>query len=652
MKKRISLKRGSGILAYCTEAAERVAELYLPLQNAPRIGRYAVACALFERFAELRAISTTTSLFSKPNPDVLVSARSEIAPVLSSVTLDCGECIGGSHDGVLRPDALAAIYESEGSRRERGAYYTPEATARMMTLGALERYLCVSLPDESESGIKHLIDQSDASGLSNVRAVESALARVRILDPACGGGAFLIAMFTELRRLLSAVTDGAVPENGAVVRSIHGIDSDPLAVSVARMRLALACGTLPASLESNTRCADAFDVPDMDGTFDIVLANPPYISTYARGASELDGELALRERYPEAGGRLNAFGCFTMRGMDFVGDRGVLAYIVPDVLAYASSYSGLRSAVAQRMPWQEWVLPDGRVFDATVRSVILLASAGPRSIKTSTVPSNASVWSGADVPFRGSVADGVRFFRSDAESDLWTHIRSLDATVRDLFFVKDGVNPGPAACRAMILDDVDPHAPSSRRYIEGKDIDPNGWFVRPADKWLRYDQSLKNTANAAQGFSLRNAGVFQSPKLVYRQTADTLVVALDERDDLVTLNSVHCIRSKTGDAEELLALLTILNSPLARLFYAVDSSETRDVLPQVHVSWLNQFRLPDAFCQAAPVLSAIARDVLAGDDTAPARLHSAVCEAYCVDSSPAGSVLSAYFDRYPRFRFA
>ena len=66
--------------------------------------------------------------------------------------------------------------------------------------------------------------------------------RLRVIDPACGSGHFLLGAF---RRLLAAwQTQSPATDNWVLIAnalsSVHGVDKNPFAVSIARFRLMLA----------------------------------------------------------------------------------------------------------------------------------------------------------------------------------------------------------------------------------------------------------------------------------------------------------------------------------------------------------------------------------------------------------------------------
>jgi methylase of polypeptide subunit release factors len=144
------------------------------------------------------------------------------------------------------PEMLGKIFEElVTGRHESGSYYTPKPIVAFMCREALKGYLADVCPRETEDGLTAFVDRRDAAQLHRPEGVLAALQDVRVCDLACGSGAYLVGMLHELidlRRELF-VSRGVDPRAvydkklEIIQRNLYGVDIDPFAVNIARLRL-------------------------------------------------------------------------------------------------------------------------------------------------------------------------------------------------------------------------------------------------------------------------------------------------------------------------------------------------------------------------------------------------------------------------------
>ena len=94
------------------------------------------------------------------------------------------------------PEMLGKVFEElVTGRNESGSYYTPKPVVSFMCRESLKGYL--------GSRYTALVDEHDASSISvpEARQLLVRLADVRVVDPACGSGAYLLGMLHELHDL-------------------------------------------------------------------------------------------------------------------------------------------------------------------------------------------------------------------------------------------------------------------------------------------------------------------------------------------------------------------------------------------------------------------------------------------------------------------
>ena len=203
-------------------------------------------------------------------------------------------------------------------RKRDGIYYTPRPVAERIVSDALD-----ALPDLNRKTVP----------------------RLRIIDPACGCGAFLAA---AMRILYDRF--GVLPP----AEHICGIELQPLAAEVAALRLRWLYLSLTGRPGApRIVCADALKKKVFPaGSFDLVLGNPPFVPIDA--IPEKD-KLRLRKQYRFTNGRFNLFSLFIELGANLAREGGVCGWLAPDRLLLNTQGAAMR----------RWLLTEQRLISAS-----------------------------------------------------------------------------------------------------------------------------------------------------------------------------------------------------------------------------------------------------------------------------------------------
>lgn len=191
---------------------------------------------------------------------------------------------------------------------------------------------------------------------------------VRVCDPACGGGAFLLAA----GRLLEA---RGLSRACIVEELLWGIDIDPLSVAVTEAALILWAAEAGDTVRrTNLVDADALRSgldawPAPAEPFDVVLGNPPFQSQLAASTARTAAESAgLRERLGDvATGYADTSSLFLAAAVEMVRDGGRVALVMPESFLATRDARPARQRVLQRANLTDLWLDGGTVFDAAVR---------------------------------------------------------------------------------------------------------------------------------------------------------------------------------------------------------------------------------------------------------------------------------------------
>jgi hypothetical protein len=153
----------------------------------------------------------------------------------------------------IDPEMLGRIFENLlEENRKKGTYYTPKEVVQYMCQESLIRYLAEDGSYRYEDLSELVVGNHFPHALESVdvaRALNKKLMEVKICDPAIGSGAFPMGMLKELfecRRLLYSrikTNEAFVPsevKKQIIQNNLYGVDLDPGAVDIARLRFWLA----------------------------------------------------------------------------------------------------------------------------------------------------------------------------------------------------------------------------------------------------------------------------------------------------------------------------------------------------------------------------------------------------------------------------
>jgi hemolysin-activating ACP:hemolysin acyltransferase len=186
--------------------------------------------------------------------------------------------------GRIFENLLAEISEETGAqaRKAKGAFYTPREIVDYMCRESLKSYLRSKIESDEklERRLYQLIDAPDREFQDqdhNWRRdfkpykdeIIGFLDNLRVIDPACGSGAFPIGMMQLLVKVYSRLESRFDPQKaklGIIERNIFGVDIEPMAIEISKLRTWLA---LVVDEESSSGAVKP--LPNLD--FKFVCAN-------------------------------------------------------------------------------------------------------------------------------------------------------------------------------------------------------------------------------------------------------------------------------------------------------------------------------------------------------------------------------------------
>jgi len=195
-----------------------------------------------------------------PNSLFDPGAGNSILRFFDGYNFTVAENIAGDEDVAVDPEMLGKVFENILAAPERGqsgTFYTPRGIVQFMASEVLQRYL-VDETKIAPSVINKLInydaDLPDQEfdkllNIQQVKELKEAIAKVKILDPAVGSGAFPLGMMQVILNVRQAIArrEGSKVARGSLTMSqwkrdiishnLYGVDIKPEAIEIAKLRM-------------------------------------------------------------------------------------------------------------------------------------------------------------------------------------------------------------------------------------------------------------------------------------------------------------------------------------------------------------------------------------------------------------------------------
>jgi hypothetical protein len=339
-------------------------------------------------------------------------------------------------DGLIEPQGAE---KHKTRRKKEGAFYTPSFITRYI----VEQALGGVLRDRFEQ--LRAAEQSSAKGAAKAaladpqvyqldkltkpaknalvkfwEAWQDELTTIRLLDPACGSGAFLIQAFDQLHATYQRSNDRLAELRGhrslfdldkrILENNLYGVDLNEEAIEICRLSLWIKTamrGKALTSLDHSIRVGNsvvsdpavhpkaldwqsAFPEVFAQGGFDVVVGNPPYVRQEWLSAYKP----FLQSAYKAFHGMADLYVYFYELGMRLLKPSGLLSFIVTNKWMKSGYGEPLRRFFSENA-WIESVVDFGhakQIFeDADVFPSIIVArkptkAAKPKTARLCSIP--------------------------------------------------------------------------------------------------------------------------------------------------------------------------------------------------------------------------------------------------------------------------
>lgn len=495
---------------------------------------------------------------------------------------------------------------STGRRKREGIYYTP---------AYITEYICKNtiIPYLSKSGeardVKKLVREYFGS---EIEELDRKVKTVRIVDPACGSGAFLNKAADILVEIHEAIHEKMYKDNPGLGKffdniserrkilkdNIYGVDINEESVEITKLALFLKVSSKDSALpdlDRNIKCGNSLidnpeyagekafqwrkEFPEIfrEGGFDIVIGNPPYV----RQEKIKEIKPYLKEKYEVYTGTADLYVYFFEKGLKILKDGGMFSFICSNKFTGANYGRNLRRFILKN-EFKQYVDYSGKnVFkDATVDPCIIIIKKGQNETKNRVLVNDEFEI------YQSRLDEGAWNFVKPEILDLKDKIEGKGTKIGDLssvhihYGIKTGYNKAfiiDKKTRNRLIEEDPKSSDIIKPLLRGKDIkryriDFNGLYLiwtyvgvhienYPAIK--RHLEQYKNGLQRRNDkgdywWELRHCNYyheFEKPKLIYPNLASSLFAVFDS-DKFYTNQKCFIITSQDIDLEFLGALLS------------------------------------------------------------------------------------------------
>ena len=165
----------------------------------------------------------------------------------------------------IDPEMLGRIFEGLMPRAHRsrtGTFYTPPEAVDALVTGVLAAHLGHAAGVDPVTVRSVLLSAPSDASDRDLAAIAGAASEIRVLDPACGSGAFLLGALDRLETARCCARDASLARSAVrrdiVAQSLHGVDLLDDAALICSLRLWLAL------IPGFSRIADVPPLPNLD----------------------------------------------------------------------------------------------------------------------------------------------------------------------------------------------------------------------------------------------------------------------------------------------------------------------------------------------------------------------------------------------------
>ncbi len=501
--------------------------------------------------------------------------------------------------------------KQKSKRKKDGIFYTPEYITRYIVEQTIGAYLEEN-PDKLET--------------------------IKILDPACGSGAFLNQAHTFLQKQYKIRTEEKINSEKSLKRggeefvklnlfehqnmaevnrsillnNIYGVDLNSESTEITKLALWLKTAKKDEplqNLDANIKCGNSLiDDPNVagdkafnwneefkdimdDGGFDVIIGNPPYVDNRGFDKIALTYFFNNYNVFTKSGTskyktrKFNTFVAFFELTYKLLKNNGVTCFIVHKNILKTAAYAGLRHFILKHfeiekiIDWGAGQFED--VVAETISMVLRKKETDDHIINILTLNHNNVISKNSiNQKFYLTTPDNIFNINNDNfTTNIINHFEKNNTKLKDLIILNNGIVTGND--KKYIIDS---RINQNCRYcVTGKEIKKYGYLI--PKKFINYQSNELLRPRKQEIFITKE-------KLIMQMINIKLVVTYDDQQ-IFNLGTTYTLNKKTNNTN-LKFILSLLNSKALNFYYQKKYTNNSSLTNAISVKNLEQLPIAPA----------------------------------------------------------
>ena len=551
----------------------------------------------------------------------------------------------------LKKSVSGEEFDSKKSKRKKdGIFYTPKYITKYIVENSIKNWLNDKrkelgedkLPELTEKDFeieytlkkiqkrtyeKRIYSENLKKHIEFWTKYREAVKNIKIVDPACGSGAFLITAFEYLLNYNNYLNDKIFDLTGTkdlfsdttreiLQNNIFGVDLNKESVEITKLSLWLKTAdknkTL-TTLENNIKCGNsliddveiagelAFDwekeFPQVfeNGGFDVVVGNPPYVFT-RDNFSELEKSYYIKE-YRSSTYKINTYILFMEKSFKLLKNKGYSSMIVPNSWLMMYSGKGIREYILENTKLLEIVNLEGHSFEnANVETIIYIGYKETGEFKTRILLNQKKEFiyshSKKSTDFINEEEKIFKVFNDKNSSEINKKIFENSVMLDEIVNIKAGLQAyekgkgtpkqTPEDVKNRIYDYTYKYNENTHKYLAGGDV--KRYAFNWTGQYLKYGKNLS---------APRTIELFNGKKVIIREITGkfpkSILSTYTEDFYLYNLSNIGIIEKEENEIN-LKYILVILNSRLMSYYFMKNTAKSvRKLFPKIILNDLRKF---------------------------------------------------------------